>query len=153
MLHPCSFCILSFFSVENFFDDPSSTWIQHWKPVQALRRPREHSRELFVQIYRFYFACLLQNILTESLVMYYIQIQTQKQVKQNEQNFISHRFCRKRRYVACVMKVLRVVVSLQHLSRRLQDITSPRHFRGPPRGFREQGKMTIYFQGTRDILK
>ena len=97
----------------------------------GLRRPCEDSRELFVQIivsrgdstnyvqiYRFSFAGLLRNILTESLVMYHIQIQTQKQVKQNEQNFISDRFCRKRRSVACVMKVLRVVFSLQHLSRR-----------------------------------
>ena len=25
--------------------------------------------------------------------------------------------------------------------------------RGPPRGFREQGNMAIYFWGTRDILK
>ena len=55
-------------------------------PFQDLRRPSEGSRELFVQIYRFSFAGLLQNILTESLVMYHIQIQTQKQVKKNEQN-------------------------------------------------------------------
>ena len=56
-------------------------------PFQDLRRPSEGSRELFVLIYRFSFAGVLQNILTESLVMYHIQIQTQKQVKQNEQNF------------------------------------------------------------------
>ena len=31
-------------------------------------------RELLVQIYRFSFAGLLQNILTESLVMYHIQL-------------------------------------------------------------------------------
>ena len=95
------------------------------KPSESDRLPKLNaslllsgSRELFVQIYRFSFAGLPQNILTESLVMYHIQIQTQKQVKQNEQNFISHGFCRKRRYVACVMKVLHVVVSLHHLSRR-----------------------------------
>ena len=35
------------------------------------------------------FSGLLRNILTEesSLAMYHMQIQTQKQVKQNEQNF------------------------------------------------------------------
>ena len=56
-------------------------------PFQNLRRPSKGSRELFIQIYRFSFAGLLQNILTESLVMYRIQIQTQKQVKENGQIF------------------------------------------------------------------
>ena len=87
----------------------------------GLRRPCEDSREVFVQIYRFSFAGLLQNTLTGSLVMYpytNTDAETRPSIKQNEQNFISHRFCRKMRSVACVMEVWRVVVSLQHLSRR-----------------------------------
>ena len=37
--------------------------------------------------YRFSVAGLLRNILSEALVMYHTQRQTQKQVKQKEQNF------------------------------------------------------------------
>ena len=91
-LNPSLFLsILSFFFSGKLF--LLMILFQHWfsvgNPVQDLKRPSEGLRELFVQIYRFSFAGLLQNILTESLVMYYIriQLQTQKQVKQNEQNF------------------------------------------------------------------
>ena len=68
---------------------PSQHGFSIGNPFQDLRRPSEGSRELFVLIYRFSFTGLLRNILTEesSLAMYHIQIQTKKQVKQNEQNF------------------------------------------------------------------
>ena len=129
-LNPSLFLsILSFFFSGKLF--LLMILFQHWfsvgNPVQDLKRPSEGLRELFVQIYRFSFAGLLQNILTESLVMYYIriQLQTQKQVKQNEQKF-SDRFCKNRRSVACVMKVFHVVVS-HHLSRREVGRHLPRH--------------------------
>ena len=90
-MHPCSFrsfLFFFFFAIENFFlMILSQHGVSIGNPFQDLRRLSEGSRELFVQIYRFSFAGLLQSILTELQVMYHIQIQTQKQVKQNEQNF------------------------------------------------------------------
>ena len=81
--------ILSFFSMENVFLLMILYQLSFsvGNPIQALRRTSKGWRELLVQIYRSSFVGLLQNILTESLVMYHIQIQTQKQVKENEQNF------------------------------------------------------------------
>ena len=111
-------CILIpffFFSLENFLlMILSQHGFSTGNPFQDLRRPSEGSRELFVQIYRFSFAGLLQNIFTESLVMDHMQMKTQKQVKKK-----TNKICKNGRSVPCVIKVLfHVVVSLNHLSRR-----------------------------------
>ena len=61
--------ILSFCSMENLFSVLmilSQHGFSIGNPVQAVRRPSEGSRELFVQIYCFSLAGLLLNILTET---------------------------------------------------------------------------------------
>ena len=76
IMHPCSFLSFLFFLCKTFLTILAQQEFSIGNSVQALRRPCEGSRKLFVEIYRFSFADLLQNILTESLVMYRIQMQT-----------------------------------------------------------------------------
>ena len=78
-MHPCSFLSFLFFLWKTLFFLMilPQRGFSIGNPVQAVRRPSDGSRELFVQIYCFSFAGLLHNILTESLVMYHIQIETQ----------------------------------------------------------------------------
>ena len=73
VMHPCSFLSFLFFLWKTFLMILSQHGFSIGNPFQDLRRLSEGSQELFVQIYRFSFAGLLQNILAESLVIHHIQ--------------------------------------------------------------------------------
>ena len=124
-MHPHSFLFSFFFPLETFLlmilSQQKKNFSQHGFSIgnlfQDLRRRCEGSWELFVQIYRFSFAGLLQNILTESTsdVPY---TNTDAETSKTKRTKFSDRFSKSGRSVACVMKMFHVVVSLNHLSRR-----------------------------------
>ena len=101
-----------------FFNDPFSTWIQHWK--SQLPRSKTAKRRLS-RIVR----SNLSFLLCRSAPKYFTRIvsdvpytNTDPETSKTKRTKFSDRFCKSGRSVACVMKVFHVVVSLNHLSRR-----------------------------------